>query len=203
MIRSITSLEFLRCWLRIAVSAAVIGVFLTSSAQAHRVILFSWVDGDKVMTKSRFSNQRPVRGGEIQVYNTAGDLLLSGRTDDQGGFSFPVPGREALRLVLIASPGHQAKWDISEVELASAASAGEHGEPAVVPVAAESGLPGGCRSGEIKAVVEPLLDRKLAPVMQYIAESREQSVSLRDIIGGIGYIIGLVGLATYIRFRPS
>ena len=34
-----------------------------------------------------------------------------------------------------------------------------------------------------------------------LAESRDQGPALGDILGGIGYIIGLMGLAAYMRFR--
>ena len=41
----------------------------------------------------------------------------------------------------------------------------------------------------------------MAPVMKLLAESREQGPSLRDILGGVGYILGLMGLAAYLHFR--
>ena len=34
-----------------------------------------------------------------------------------------------------------------------------------------------------------------------LTESAENGTTMRDIIGGIGYIIGLVGLAAYLRYR--
>ncbi len=33
------------------------------------------------------------------------------------------------------------------------------------------------------------------------AESRDKAPTLHDILGGIGYILGLLGLAAYIHFR--
>jgi nickel transport protein len=54
---------------------------------------------------------------------------------------------------------------------------------------------------EIEAVVEKALDKKLKPVLKMLAESADNGPTIRDIIGGIGYIIGLVGMAAYLRYR--
>ena len=34
-----------------------------------------------------------------------------------------------------------------------------------------------------------------------LAESRDKGPTFRDVLGGIGYIFGLMGLAAYIHFR--
>ena len=34
-----------------------------------------------------------------------------------------------------------------------------------------------------------------------VAELRQTGPTLTDVLGGIGYIIGLVGLAAYVRYR--
>jgi nickel transport protein len=54
---------------------------------------------------------------------------------------------------------------------------------------------------ELQQAVEAALDRKLKPVMKMLAESRQTGVSVKDVIGGIGYILGLVGLATFVQYR--
>ncbi|MFH1082918.1 MAG: hypothetical protein V1751_05960, partial [Pseudomonadota bacterium] len=54
---------------------------------------------------------------------------------------------------------------------------------------------------EIRVAVERALENKLRPVMEMLTEVRDRGPTLRDVIGGIGYIIGLVGLAAYLRYR--
>ena len=53
---------------------------------------------------------------------------------------------------------------------------------------------------ELQALVEAALDKKLAPILHRLGNV-EQGPTLSDIIGGIGYIIGLVGLGAYIHSR--
>ena len=69
------------------------------------------------------------------------------------------------------------------------------GEPAP---AAASPLPAG-----IDQALEKALDKKLAPIMRTLAEMQEQKVRLTDVLGGLGYIFGLVGVAAYFKRRPG
>jgi nickel transport protein len=69
-------------------------------------------------------------------------------------------------------------------------------------------------AGESSPVAQPLpagidkaldkaLDKKLAPILRMLAEMQEQKVRLTDVLGGIGYIIGLVGMAAYFKRKPG
>ncbi len=60
--------------------------------------------------------------------------------------------------------------------------------------AAASPLPAG-----IDKVIEKALDKKLAPVMRMLAEMHEPKIRLTDVLGGLGYIFGLVGVAAYFK----
>jgi nickel transport protein len=68
------------------------------------------------------------------------------------------------------------------------------GEPSP---AAASPLPAG-----IDKALEKALDKKLAPIMRTLAEMQEQKIRLTDVLGGLGYIFGLVGVAAYFKRRP-
>jgi nickel transport protein len=54
----------------------------------------------------------------------------------------------------------------------------------------------------IDKALEKALDKKLAPVMRMLAEMQEQKVRLTDVLGGLGYIFGLVGIAAYFKRKP-
>ena len=74
----------------------------------------------------------------------------------------------------------------------------EFGVSAAAPVAAVSG---GATSAEIESIVDAALDAKLSPIKRMLAEQTEAGPNLRDIIGGIGWIFGLIGVAAYFRRR--
>jgi len=89
---------------------------------AHRVNLFAWVEGDTVYVESKFSGGRRVTAGKITVSDTQGTELLSGTTSEKGEFSFKVPKKTELKIVLVAGTGHRAEWTISanEIEIPAA-----------------------------------------------------------------------------------
>jgi nickel transport protein len=189
--------------LGLGVALLVLGPAL---ARAHKVTVFAWVEGDTVYTESQFSGGRTAKGARIEVYNAAGEKLLEGLTDDEGKFAFKPPRPEDLRIVLIGGTGHRNEWRVSAEEFTdtpSATSAAAEEEPTPQPSAANNAAGSGTltvSSAEFQTLLDQTLDRKLAPIMHRLV-AQDQGPSLSDIIGGIGYIIGLVGLAAYFNSR--
>lgn len=193
-------------------------------ASAHRVNIFAFVDGDAVQVECGFNRSQKVKQGTVEVFDAAtGAKLLQGATDGNGVFRFPVTAelREAghdLTIRIIAGEGHQNDWTVSADELAAS------GTPKAVAVAAAETAPatpaagqaapsassaspvaavsGGATPAEIERIVDAALDAKLSPIKRMLAEQTEAGPNLRDIIGGIGWIFGLIGIAAYLRRRP-
>ncbi len=89
---------------------------------AHRINLFAWVEGDTVYVESKFSGGKGVKEGKIIVTDPEGNELLSGTTNENGAFSFRVPKKTELKIVLAAGTGHRAQWTIAagEIEMPAA-----------------------------------------------------------------------------------
>ena len=173
---------------------------------AHRVTIFAWVDGDTVYTQSRFSGGRAAKNGDITVFDAGGKQLLTGKTDAAGEFSFKLPCRKGLRIVLNAGMGHRNEWVLSADDPDRTSGRGKEEKrpaggtrpaPPLIRVPASTAL----TREDIQSIVDESLDKRLKPMMKLIAELRNDSPSVSDIFGGIGYIIGLVGLAAYIQNR--
>lgn len=62
-------------------------------------------------------------------------------------------------------------------------------------------MAGGLTRADVAAVVNEALDVKLAPIKHMLAGSVEAGPDMKDIIGGIGWIFGLVGVAAWFRRR--
>jgi nickel transport protein len=183
-------------------------LMLTASARAHKVNVFAWVEGGTVYTESKFSGGKVVKGGRIAVLDADGTELLEGTTDDEGAFSFKVPKIADLTVVLEAGTGHRNTWTVTASELESG-DAGSTEAVAAIPAKSAQKSSGeetlsivsGLSSRDVEEIVARQLDEKLRPLNRMMAESRDRGPDLSDIIGGIGYILGLVGLGAYIRFR--
>ncbi len=194
-------------------------------AAAHRVNIFAYVDGGEIQVECGFNRSQKVRRGTVEVFDAAtGDKLVQGTTDDGGVFRFPVT--EAIRdaghdltVRIIAGEGHQNEWTVAAEELKAATVASGTSAPvasgapvpasvpaveAVSVAAVPAGTPavsGGATPEEVERIVNAALDAKLSPIKHLLAEQVEAGPSLRDIIGGIGWIFGLVGVAAYCRRR--
>jgi len=173
-------------------------------------MIFAWVDGDTVHTQSKLSGGKKAKGASVVVFDAEGNQLLEGKTDDNGEFSFKVPKKTGLTIVLNASMGHRAEWKIPAEEIKEVGAEVEASTKEAVQF--PSGLqPRTGTSGkvavsltkkEIEDLVDESLDRKLAPIVKMLAESLDHGPRMTEVIGGIGYIFGLVGVALYFARRP-
>jgi len=173
---------------------------------AHKVNIFAYVEGDKVYTESYFNDGKMCVDSKIEVFNNQGNKLLEGLTDEEGMFSFKIPSEDVidgdLKVVLTASMGHRAEYVIPTNELRGIAGLikekFEEPVPAVSPEISSFDLK------EIQLLIEDALDKKLEPIMREMREikkSQEDKVSPTEIIGGIGYIIGIFGIVAYFLSR--
>jgi nickel transport protein len=83
---------------------------------AHKVTIFALVRGDTVFTQSKVGG-KPAKNASVVINDTEGHKLLEGQTDEEGAFSFEIPDKKGLTVVVNASMGHQAEWVISAEEL--------------------------------------------------------------------------------------
>ena len=197
-------------------------IFALSAApvSAHKVTIFAWVEGDTVHTRSKFSGGKRAKNSTVVVYDKEGNLLLEGKTNDQGEFSFKVPKKTDLKVALKASMGHLAEWTIPASDLTGVGAAGEAGtEKSDTPKTVETVSPSpaltdtgiaevaqsserlGLSREEVKTLINEALDKKLAPVMNMLAESMQGGPKMSEVMGGIGYIFGLVGVILYVVSR--
>lgn len=182
--------------IRFLLFTLVISVLLYNPAMAHKVTVFAWVEGDTVHTECKFSGGRKVKSGKIEVYDHNNQKVVHGTTDDKGYFAFPVPqAAKQLKVVLIAGTGHSNSWQITGEELGRKAAAPE--EHTAHPDG-ESIHQTQMDPKTLERIVERAVEKKLAPIRAQLAE---QAWGLRDIVSGLGYILGLMGLASYIHYR--
>ncbi len=191
--------------------AMALTLCLTAVSSAHKVNIFAYVDGDSVVTDSGYSRSKRVHGGAVEVYDAAsGTMLLSGITNENGRFDFKIPaearaGKMDLRLLLKAGTGHQAEWTVKYDEYGAAKgpfapAAPDHGHMAVAASDAGKQASGAVVStSEVEAIVR----RELEPVKRMLASLSQKGPGVTEIIGGIGYILGLFGIMAYMKSRKK
>jgi len=181
----------------------LITIMMDVSVFAHKVNIFTYVEGDKVYTESYFNDGKKCIDSKIEVFDNQGNILLEGLTDEEGMFSFEIPSEDVidgdLKVVLTASMGHRAEYIIRADELRDVAELIE--EKLEEPVTVLSPEVSSFDLKEIQSLIEDALDKKLEPIMREIKKSQEDRISPTEIIGGVGYIIGIFGIIAYFLSR--
>lgn len=193
-------------------------------ALAHRVNVFAYAEGDKVFVECSYSKSKKVNGGAITVTDAAtGETLLTGKTDAEGLFTFTVPEEAKkrgadLKILLVAGEGHQNDWlvsakeygagkspDSSQTEQPADATATQASQAAANAASSPGALQGAsvCDEAAIARAVEAAVEKKIAPLRRILVEDKEAGPGLTEIVGGLGWIFGLVGVAAYFKSRKS
>ena len=213
----------------LAIAPVVLAAFILGtavSAQAHRVNIFAWTEGNEIVAECGFNGGNKVKQGQVVVFDAAtGAKLLEGRTDDFGVYRFPVSAEgkaHGVRIVIKAGEGHQNEWTVEAAELATiqpgtgaapAASSAPASATAVAaaPAAQAPASPktdkapaqqaANISASELQNIVNTALDAKLGPIRKELAEMRVARPGFSEIFGGIGWLVGLAGIALYFKGR--
>ena len=215
--------------LSLAITSVILAAFIlatSTSALAHRVNIFAWTEGNEIVAECGFNGGNKVKQGQVVVFDAAtGAKLFEGRTDDFGVYRFPVSAEgkaHGVRIVVKAGEGHQNEWTVDAAELATiqpgtgaapAASSTPASAPAVAaaPAAQAPASPktdkapaqqaANISASELQNIVNTALDAKLGPIRKELAEMRVARPGFSEIFGGIGWLVGLAGIALYFKGR--
>jgi len=203
---------------RVVNGAIILLLILSSTAYAHKVSIYAYAEDGMIHSEGYFADGTRSRNSRVEVFDArTGEKLLEGRTDNEGRFSFRIPRAASIRLVLHASMGHRNDYTLSEGEVKEALGipeqeTGQQEEPEGKPRSDAPPPPtprsdttpaAGAPSAEMEAMVERVMDRKLQPVITMLLKLQEEAgrPGTTEILGGIGYIIGLMGMAMYFKNR--
>lgn len=176
---------------RLLVAFAALSL-LALPAEAHRLKLFAQVTGASVIGYGFFIGGGRPQGADLLVTTPDGKEVSRLKTDHDGGFSFTpsTPGR--YHLSLTAGDGHFADLDISM-----------DGMPVAAPVATSapstSGIPADL-DARIAQTVDAAVARQVRPLLEAY-DAADGRVRFNDLIGGLGWIVGLAGLWAWFRSR--
>ena len=180
--------------------AVLIPCLLSAPVYAHKVNMFAYVEANKVMMEGYFSDGKKPINCEVVVTDTDEKVLVKGVTDHDGKFSFVIPELTNLHIVLNAGMGHRAEYVISQSELSGggsvAAPSTTNQQDIQTSSTEESPISSSFNESSLRrAVIEANL-----PLLRSIEELKE-SAKFSNIIGGVGFIFGIVGVLFYIKAR--
>lgn len=195
------------------VVVSTIGV--SQPCSAHSIKVFATAEGDTISGYAYSRGGDRIRNQPIVIQNADGTVLGETTTDDNGEFTFPATQRIDHVIILETADGHRASFTVSADEFpetlaaTTLTQADVEAEPTVenpqselsatVEVPKQEPEPGMTQE-EIEQVVETAVSRQIRPLREQL-EAYENTTRLHDTLGGIGYIIGIAGIAFYFMGR--
>ncbi|WP_457567489.1 hypothetical protein [Desulfurobacterium sp.] len=199
---------------------AILFLSMTSSSLAHKISVFADVDNGKVNIMGYFNDGTPCKNSEVEVFDArTGKLLLKGKTDKEGNFSFKPPEITDLKVVVNAELGHRAETVIPASELTGENTATSESSDSDTTANVTSQTTGDVAAAtpgianiskeELEKIVEKAVERAVEKEIKPIREEMlgiEMALtkpSIAEIFGGIGWIFGLFGTAAYFYSRKE
>jgi len=176
----------------------------SNAVYAHKVNMFAYPEGTDIFIEGYFSDGKKAKNSTVTVYDSDDTELLQGTTDENGQFTFPIPKTTDLRIVLNAGMGHQTEYVLLTNELIDNGETSTTQQNEIIEPENKSTpfRQGAVTNNELSRVVERAVGQAIKPLMRSVSEMREER-SLGTIVGGIGYIVGILGIVFYLKARKE
>ena len=181
-----------------------------ASVFAHKLYVFAELEGATIHGRAYFPGDIPAQKSSIIARDASGRELGRTMTDDEGKFTFTAHEHIDYYLVAETPDGHGGQYIVHASELPdrlpAKVSTTDRRLPPTAQAKGQAGVLAVAASGEneLPSIGAQLADlrKQIQALRRQIYESDER-LRFRDILGGIGFILGLAGLAFYLKARRS
>jgi hypothetical protein len=186
-------------WLRRAIFFLVLSGILTQATPvcAHKLFVFAAVRGKLIEGEVYYQGGDAARDIKMTVLGPDGTKLAEATTDQDGKFSYEPRFLGDHKLVADAGFGHRFETTVPAAELP------QDLPPFVADASPTSGATGSDESHpQVPSRSSPnsdmqALTQQVTALRQDLDKWKSQ-LRMQDLLGGIGYILGLMGLASYL-----
>jgi nickel transport protein len=196
--------------------ALILSTGTTATVSAHKIVVFAAVQGTSIEGEVYLQGGEPLANIALKILAPDGETLGETRTDAAGKFRYEPRLRCAHRVIADAGMGHQAEYIVPQEELPADLPLQEVGESraqetpgALGPHAKENHAHGGgpAHDSDSVSAADQDASAEIRALNQQIAALRvdlqrwKSRLRLQDIMGGIGYILGILGVWSYFFAR--
>jgi len=202
--------------------------FVAHEGWAHNVKVFAYLQGETIVVQGYFGGKAKAVDCGVQLIDAEGNTVVEGKTDSTGVCRFDLrdlgPVKGDVKIVLHAGMGHQAAYILAAAELSAAAKTASttvlesKDEERLQPETVDSASPANPKRGGaydaaynaelVRKAVEEAVDAKMESVFKMLESHQKllmdrnnKGPSIAEIVGGIGWIFGIVGIAAYCMSR--
>lgn len=204
------------------VVAILCGLILSGPVFAHKVNVFAYIEGDNIIVEGYFSGGAKSQDSLVEVFDSLGKKILEGKTDAKGIFTFSLKAIPAnmrfVKVVVEADMGHRGEYRLNLGEDALTPKTPNANQPEEAGSQRVSTLPGDPTErpasqiirGDMLEMMDAMMDKKLEPLFKMLGNQErmllEQQIGrpkAGEIIGGVGWILGLAGIAAFFWSRKK
>ncbi len=189
-------------------------VLAPKQASCHRVNVFAWYDGDRVSGNAYFSSGRPAKDSKIVVRNKTTGEEFQIHTNEKGDFSFTPKKKGKYEIELFAGEGHKATTVVMVSSISGSVSSQQVEGPSLpkgqntqakTALTAQKGDIKNVSCGDLSTVIDRVLQKRLEPIRQELKRIAisQTRVTMKDVIAGLGYIVGIMGIWAYISSKKG
>ncbi len=194
-----------------ALALLVAALAAPRAARGHRLKLWAHAaEGATIAGQAYFSpGGGAAKGLAVEVLGPGGETLGRVETDEAGDFTFTAQHLCDHTFVAETPDGHRAEATVVASALpadlpllpgADAAKQPPRSPSSDTPVEGSEGPNGPPGDPELARLVDAAVARHVEPLRRGI-RNYEDRVRLHEVLGGVGYIVGLAGLALYFKAR--
>lgn len=190
-------------------------LILAPESWAHKANVFAYVEGDRIVAEGYFSGKAKAIECPVEILDADGNKIHEGKTDANGIYAVKTadlprtPGD--LKIVLRTGDGHRAECTLKADDLggsAAVAAQPERAQAADVTSAQVVAQSQARDSSQLEKNLDQIIEAKIQPLMKMLtnqqkllAEQKDKGPRLIDVVGGIGWIFGLMGVWAYFKGR--
>lgn len=208
---------------RLLLAAAVVMLFIGHPCWAHKVNVFAYLEGDKIVVEGYFSKDRKAMNCAVQFFDAGGKEIHRGKTDEDGRYVVPIADLGTLDgdilITLNAGEGHKRDYRLRADEIPQpsgpSSTTSRSGAPAAASEARGTLEPTRPETLDherktLQEIVEAIVQRENQKIMKMLGnqqrlllEERNSGPTMKEIVGGIGWIVGIVGIIAFFMSRKG
>jgi nickel transport protein len=176
-------------WKAALLPAMALALMLSGTpAHAHKMRVFATAEGAQISGYAYFSADSRAMNSKMKVAGPDGVAVFEGSTDDNGQFAFRATRRMDHVITVEGGDGHMASFTVTAAELPASLPAAEN-QP--VPQPAVPAVRDG-DAADLRSFIDQSVARQIRPLREQL-DAYQEKVWWHDVIGGIGYIVGVAG----------
>ncbi len=193
--------------------AVLVGAWSAAPAFAHKMVVFATGAGEAIEGEAYFHGGEPARDVKVTLLGPNDRVLGETTTDEEGRFRLAIRFRCDYRVIADAGAGHGAEYSVPADELSADLPPldGSEAPPAKRPDGAteppraaeqpdvapsENAAPGAVDDAASRRAEIEGLARQVTALRSDLRRYQNE-LRFRDVLGGLGYILGVMGTAFY------